>query len=201
MWNLQGMEEEMRRKDREITDPKKIREIIDRCYCCRIGFCDQGEVYIVPLNFGYEEADGVVRFYFHGAKEGRKIGLIREVPEVGFELDTGYQLHRADMACGYSAVFQSVIGNGHIRIVEDLEEKKKGLALLMEHLAGEAKKGCGKRAGDINGGDGTEDGIEDETEDGRKGVEERTWSFSRESLDAVCVFRLDVEKLSCKEHL
>ena len=44
---------EMRRKDREITDEAKIDEIISRCNCCRIGFNDSGEVYIVPLNFGY----------------------------------------------------------------------------------------------------------------------------------------------------
>ena len=40
---------EMRRKDREITDEAKIDEIISRCNCCRIGFNDSGEVYIVPL--------------------------------------------------------------------------------------------------------------------------------------------------------
>ena len=44
---------EMRRKDREVTDEARIDEIISRCTCCRIGFNDSGEVYIVPLNFGY----------------------------------------------------------------------------------------------------------------------------------------------------
>lgn len=182
-------EEKMRRKDREIADPRTIREVIDRCYCCRIGFWDQGEVYIVPLSFGYEETEGVLRFYFHGAKEGRKIGLICETPEVGFELDTGYQLHKAEIACGHSAAFQSVIGNGRIRMVEDIEEKKKGLALLMEH----STKGAEKRDGKGIKGTDKEDGTAD--------VEKKAWKFDQKSLEAVCVFRLDVEKLSCKEHL
>ena len=43
----------MRRKDREVTDRGMIHEIIDRCMCCRIGFNDEGQVYIVPLSFGY----------------------------------------------------------------------------------------------------------------------------------------------------
>ena len=45
----------MRRKDREVTDSQKIREIILSCRCCRLGFYDNGEVYIVPLDFGYYE--------------------------------------------------------------------------------------------------------------------------------------------------
>lgn len=48
---------EMRRKDREVTDEAKIDEIISRCNCCRIGFNDSGEVYIVPLNFGFVKRD------------------------------------------------------------------------------------------------------------------------------------------------
>ena len=41
----------MRRTDREITDAEKITQIIQTCHCCRLGFCDNGAVYIVPLNF------------------------------------------------------------------------------------------------------------------------------------------------------
>lgn len=126
----------MRRKDREVTDSMKIADIISRCSCCRIGFYDEGEVYIVPLNFGYETKDNTFVFYFHGAKEGRKIDLIQKNPNVGFEMDTDYALHEADIACNYSARFQSIIGNGDVSIVSEIEEKKLGLSLLMEHSTG-----------------------------------------------------------------
>ena len=126
----------MRRKDREVTAPEKIADIIDRCVCCRIGFNDSGSVYIVPLNFGYERAGDTFVFYFHGAREGRKIDLIHTSPHVGFEMDTDYKLNEADMACGHSARFQSVIGNGVMSIVEDDGEKRKGLTLLMAHNTG-----------------------------------------------------------------
>ena len=123
----------MRRKDREVTAPEKIADIIDRCVCCRIGFNDSGSVYIVPLSFGYERAGDTFVFYFHSAREGRKIDLIHTSPHVGFEMDTDYQLNEADMACGYSARFRSVIGNGVMSIVEDDAEKRRGLTLLMAH--------------------------------------------------------------------
>lgn len=126
----------MRRTDREVTNPKRIEDVISRCSCCRIGFYDDGEVYIVPLNFGYEIKDDTYILYFHGAKEGRKIHLIQKNPHVGFEMDTDYALNEADMACGYSARFQSIIGNGIVSAVSEFEEKKRALSLLMEHNTG-----------------------------------------------------------------
>lgn len=126
----------MRRKDREVTDPQKIRQMIERCHCCRLGLCDQGKAYIVPLSFGYEERDGRYFFYFHGAKEGRKLDLMRENPYVGFELDTGYELTKGDSACQYGARFQSAIGEGKVTFLEKPEEKKEALQLLMKHYTG-----------------------------------------------------------------
>lgn len=155
----------MRRKDREVTDFMKIADIISRCTCCRIGFYDGGEVYIVPLNFGYQTKENTYTFYFHGANEGRKIDLMKKNPNVGFEMDTDYALHEADYACGHSARFQSIIGNGIVSIVSETEEKKLGLSLLMEHNTGK-----------------------------------RDWDFDEKMVNAVSVFKLEVTKMSCKEH-
>lgn len=126
----------MRRKDREIADREKINEIIRKCNCCRIGFCDKGRVYIVPLNFGFAEENGKRVFYFHSAKEGRKIDLTKISPQVGFEMDTDYELRGADTACEVTAFYQSVIGNGTISIVEDKLEKERDLQEVMYHNTG-----------------------------------------------------------------
>lgn len=156
----------MRRIDREITNPQKIQAIIASCTCCRLGFYDQGEVYIVPLSFGYFLQDGRYSLYFHGAKEGRKIDLISTNPSVGFEMDTHHKIKVGKTACESSASFQSIIGSGRISLVETRAEKIAGLQAIMLHNTGK--------------GD---------------------WSFSDERLDAVCVFKLEVEKMSCKENL
>lgn len=50
-------------------------------------------------------------------------------------------------------------------IVSELEEKKQGLSLLMEHNTGK-----------------------------------REWSFDEKMVNAVTVFKLEVTKISCKEH-
>jgi nitroimidazol reductase NimA-like FMN-containing flavoprotein (pyridoxamine 5'-phosphate oxidase superfamily) len=129
----------MRRKDREVLDDRKIDEIINQSKICRIGFIDAGEVYIVPLNYGYVYENGKRVLYFHSAKEGRKIDLVKLNPTVGFELDTGFELWEADTACDYSAGYQSVIGNGVISIVDDFKEKKSALTKLMATNTGKTE--------------------------------------------------------------
>ncbi|MFR6041635.1 MAG: pyridoxamine 5'-phosphate oxidase family protein, partial [Dysosmobacter welbionis] len=82
----------MRRKDRAVTDPAKIRAVLAECQVCRLGLRDGDRVYVVPLNFGLAEREGKQFLYFHGAKEGRKADLIRQGGCACFEMDTGYRL-------------------------------------------------------------------------------------------------------------
>lgn len=129
----------MRRKDREITDDKRIAEMISRCYCCRLAFHDVDAPYIVPMNFGYEQDGKQFVFYFHGATEGRKIELIQQGNAVGFELDINYMLNEAETPCGYSSRFQSIIGTGHIQILTDHKEKEYALSRIMLHNTGKGE--------------------------------------------------------------
>ena len=129
----------MRRKDREVIDEKKIDEIILNCDCCRLGFADGNATYILPLNFGYTHGGGARTFYFHGAKEGKKIKLISEQPHIGFELDGNHGLNVADTASAFSYRFQSVIGKGDISFINDKEDKKSALKFLMQHYTGKTE--------------------------------------------------------------
>ena len=125
----------MRRIDREITNIEQINQIIVSCDCCRLGFIDGQSVYVVPLNFGYRYLDGQSTFYFHCAKEGKKLDLLKENPVVGFELDTNHAVNAGAIACEYSFRFRSVIGRGSAAMVEDLAEKKEALQLVMSHYS------------------------------------------------------------------
>ena len=127
----------MRRKDREVTDPAAIREIVAACDCCRLGLRDGERVYIVPLDFGFTEENGRYTFYFHSAREGRKIELVRENDWAAFELDTGHEWVPDETACEYTARFRSVMGSGPVVLLETAEEKRAGLAAVMAHVSGE----------------------------------------------------------------
>lgn len=129
----------MRRKDREVLVNNTISDIINSCNVIRLGFNDNGKVYIVPMNFGYsEELSGSTitrKFYFHSAKEGRKIDLMKSNPNVGFELDCGYELKTGKTAYDYTALFKSIIGEGKIKIITQKDEKLQALKLLMKHYS------------------------------------------------------------------
>ncbi len=126
----------MRRKDREISDEKKIDEIILESRICRLGFNDNGEVYIVPMNFGFKNECGRRTFYFHSAREGRKVDLVKTKPNVCFELDTAFVLKEGVSACEYTASYRSVMGKGIIEMVEDETEKEEALIEIMHTLTG-----------------------------------------------------------------
>ena len=125
----------MRRSDREITDPKIIEEFVAGEQILRVAFYDEGDIYIVPVNYGYLYENDKYSFYFHGAKAGRKYELSKSKPVVGFEIDGKYKLLENENACDYSATFQSVIGTGTLQIVDNMEEKKLGLNTLMKQIS------------------------------------------------------------------
>lgn len=156
----------MRRKDREVTDNKRINEIIMSCDTLRLGIIDGSVPYIVPVSFGYEEKQGNKTFYFHGAEEGRKIELLKKNSQVGFEMDTACEIVEGDKACQFTAMYKSVIGSGEVEFIYDREEKKKALDIIMSHYTD------------------------------RKDLE-----YADNMIDRVCVFKLEVKEISCKEHI
>lgn len=127
----------MRRKDREITRIEDILSIVDRAKVLRLGLFDDNFPYIVPLHFGYEYAEGKLIFYMHSANEGHKLDLIRRNQNVCIELDCDTELiSGGDIPCSYSSSFASLIGRGLAEILDDEQEKVRGLYLLMKNQTG-----------------------------------------------------------------
>jgi nitroimidazol reductase NimA-like FMN-containing flavoprotein (pyridoxamine 5'-phosphate oxidase superfamily) len=124
----------MRRVDREVSDYAEILVIIKACDVMRLAMVDEtGQAYIVPLNFGWESEGEVLTLFFHCAKEGRKLDILRQNPQVCFEMDTDHCLTTAEEACGYSFGFKSVIGWGEVELLESYDTKVLGLQAIMRH--------------------------------------------------------------------
>ena len=138
----------MRRKDREVTDLQQIEQIIAGCKVCHVAMADQGMPYIVPMNFGHEMAGDELALYFHCAKEGRKLDILKKNDNVCFELCIeGEPVYAKETPCNSGYYYQSVIGNGKMEIVSDVQEKCKGLSLLLKQVA-EAEVVFGKEQAD-----------------------------------------------------
>ena len=127
----------MRRSDRQITDPGAIEEILHQAKVLHLGLMDGARPYVVPLHYGYELVDGKLTFYMHSAGEGHKLHLIRANPNVFVEIDTGaIPISGGEVACRYGAAFSSLMGSGTATIVEGMEEKIRGLKVLMKTQTG-----------------------------------------------------------------
>ena len=124
----------MRRSEREIKDRAAIDSIIQQCLVCRLGLVGGEEPYIVPLCFGY---DGEA-LYFHSASEGRKIDSIRKNSRVCFEFDIPEGMTEAEQGCRWGIKYRSVIGFGNAQIVDNHEDKKKALAVIMAQYSDKA---------------------------------------------------------------
>ncbi len=125
----------MRRKDREVTDIADILGIIQKCDVCRLALAEDNVPYVVPMNFGYEYENGALTLYFHGAGEGKKHDIIKNNPRACFEMDCSHRLIEASEAQHYTMEYESVVGNGHIAVCEEADEKIKALRLLMRQYA------------------------------------------------------------------
>ena len=127
----------MRRKDREVTELADIREIIELCRTCHVAMVDRDMPYVLPLSFGYELTDNALTLYFHSAKEGRKLDILRKNNRVCFEMcDEGEPIFAAQTPCNSGYYFSSVHGFGEAGFIEQPQEKCRALSLIMERQVG-----------------------------------------------------------------
>lgn len=117
----------IKRKDKLLTDQDEIQDILKRGRYTTIALCRNDEPYIVTMNYGYDEITNAL--YFHCALEGHKLDFIAANPNACATIieDLGY---------GYGDCehyYRSLIIRGEIFIIENLEEKKRALQVLIEH--------------------------------------------------------------------
>lgn len=129
----------MRRQDKEISDFSKQVSILEKCSVLHLAITDEIRPYIVPVNFGMAVNDEKVTLYFHCAKAGTKVELLKKHADVSFEADYEYEIKKADIACGWTSKYESVIGHGIATPIIDDEEKKYGLDRIMEKYGFEGK--------------------------------------------------------------
>jgi len=121
--------EEMRRADREITDPPEIQAALKRFKVCRLGLASEGKMRIVSMCFGHHEGF----LYLHSAPEGEKIDMLKGNPGVVFEMGRILELVGRD-----DIHYESLMGEGTVTFLESIEEKRKGMAILQECFSGVA---------------------------------------------------------------
>jgi len=122
----------IRRTDRRIDEVTELKDIVEQANVCRLAFADGGTPYIVTMSFGYVWDERLV-LYFHGAKAGRKIDLLKKNNRVCFEMDIDHEIYKDEEPCRWGMKFRSLVGYGTLAIVTAPAERIRGLELIMRH--------------------------------------------------------------------
>ncbi|MNI00700.1 Pyridoxamine 5'-phosphate oxidase [compost metagenome] len=126
----------MRRKEFNVEDNQEIEMFLKEMSFGFLGTVgEDGWSRVTPLNFVF---DGT-HFYFHGSRTGEKMKHLAHDPRVSFTVAKEYAIipsYFTDpiLACPASAFFKSVMVQGIVEKVEDLDEKASAFTLFMEKL-------------------------------------------------------------------
>ena len=126
----------MTKRERQITDITQIRQILEKGKVLHLGLCVNDEPYVVPMNYGYQLEGEKLVVYLHSAVRGKKLDMIRANPKVFFEISCDIVPFEGVKPCQYGMVYSSVMGRGTAEIVEDVEEKKAAMTILMKTQTG-----------------------------------------------------------------
>lgn len=126
----------MRRKDREINDIKTITSILDMCKTASIAMIDSDVPYVVPLSYGYEMKENILILYFHCAREGRKIDILKCNNRVCFNIFNEGEALFDETPCNSGYYYSSIIGNGVVEFIENPVEKRYALSKMFAHQSG-----------------------------------------------------------------
>ncbi len=128
---------DVRRKDREITDLAEMRSILEQADVCHLALSDENRPYLVTMNFGLRW-DSKLVLYFHTASEGKKLDILKKNNAVCFGADIDHELRLSPTgtSCGCSMRYRSVVGTGRISFITDCSEKWEALEAIMSHYAG-----------------------------------------------------------------
>ena len=117
----------MRRKEREIKDRGEIDAILAEGKVMRIALVDGDMPFLVPVNYAYDGGS----LYFHSAKVGTKMEILKKNNNVCFEVSLDHGVIEAEIACDFEAKHRTAIGIGKAVPVEDEAEKIRILDLIV----------------------------------------------------------------------
>ena len=126
----------MTKRERQVTDPEQILHILDTAKVVHLGLSVNDEPYVVPMNYGYTMEEEKLTLYLHSAVRGKKLDMIQANSKVFFEIDCDRMPFEGRVPCQYGMVYSSIMGRGTATLVEDVEEKKQAMTILMKTQTG-----------------------------------------------------------------
>lgn len=124
----------MRRKEKAIESKNEIIAVLKGAKYITIAMSVDDEPYLATLSHGYDEEANCI--YFHCAQEGKKVDLLKRNNLVWGQAidDRGY----VDGACDH--LFATAQFRGRVTFLQDQEEKKHALGVMIHALESDPEK-------------------------------------------------------------
>ncbi len=120
----------IRRQDRAITDDAWIADFLQKANYGVFATCRNGQPFTVARNFAYEAQKHAI--YFHGARKGRTFENVGQGTSVNLNVSEMGEWIVAERAMNFGVKYKGVVVFGRLSVVEDAEEAKRGLQLIMD---------------------------------------------------------------------
>lgn len=121
-----------RKPKKAIQDAQEIERILDRGQVLYLAMSKDDQPYVLPFNYGRQGG----RIYLHTGRQGFKHQFLAANPRVSFAVAVDVELVPGQEACAWDCRYQSVVGVGRARVVEDPAERELGLRAVTAHYAG-----------------------------------------------------------------
>src|SRR4030067_1834192 len=118
----------VRRKDREITDPEALKNVLKSTKYVTIALCMDNEPYLVSLSHGYDEQKNCI--YCPCANEGKKLVYAKSNNKVWGQAVQDYGVTDE---CDYA--YTSVHFSGRLVMVDELSEKQHAIEVMVRQLS------------------------------------------------------------------
>ncbi len=117
--------------EKMFTDRAELLEILAEQRLMTLAMVNDGQPYLVTMNYGFDVAQNCFRpLGVHGANEGKKVACLTANPNVWGQVieDRGYVTGKCDHA------YRSVHFAGRVTLLEDEEEKRAALMLMIRQM-------------------------------------------------------------------
>jgi uncharacterized protein len=127
---VDGVNQVKRRPDRGFYDFATVHAVLDAAALCHVSYVVDGNPYCTPTLFWREGS----RLYWHGSNSSRMLRNLSEGEPACLTVTHLDSLVLARCGFNHSADYRSVMAFGRARLVEDPEEKRRALVMMVDRF-------------------------------------------------------------------